>query len=55
MNTFFQSTAATVHTALAVKLDAARTKLADDRGMTTIEYALVQYLHHESTHHHTPV
>lgn len=39
MTTFFQSTAATLHTALAVKLDAARTKLADDRGMTTIEYA----------------
>lgn len=30
-------------------------KMRSDQGMSTIEYALVWYLHHESTHHYTPV
>lgn len=35
-------------------LDRLRTLRRDD-GMSTIEYALVWFLHHESTHYHSPV
>ena len=30
-------------------------KIRSDQGMSTIEYALVWYLHHESINHYAPV